>query len=218
MMTNSWSVYNGRLFGCIKYMRWALLQSMIEASVCHVSRLCKNGWMDLHPAWVPGDPRSSILHGGPHPPTAMRPLPSYCDHFSEWWLTTMLKMSIAMSLLNSPSLVVHNFIYSKLSSSLVKNNVFTVTSEGPLWLPTPRGHVRFIVHCRGPDNRVWQFRRVWKKCRGWYCAEMTCFSNWIMARVFYFAEVNISVAHTEKYSFSTPLLYINLYSSTCDSK
>jgi len=55
-------------------------------------------------------------------------------------------ISIAMSVPNSPSLdVVHNFIYRKQSSSLVKNNVFTVTSEG---------HVVFTVHCRGPGNRV----------------------------------------------------------------
>jgi len=39
-------------------------------------------------------------------------------------------MSIAVSVLNSPSLnVVQNFIYRKPSSSLVINNVFTVMSE-----------------------------------------------------------------------------------------
>jgi len=48
-------------------------------------------------------------------------------------------MSIAMSVLNSPSLVaVRNFIYRKPSSSLVKNNVFTATSEDHLRLPRQR--------------------------------------------------------------------------------
>jgi len=45
-------------------------------------------------------------------------------------------ISIAVSIPNSSALdVVHNFIYRKPSSSLVKSNVFTVTSEGHLRLP-----------------------------------------------------------------------------------
>jgi len=61
-------------------------------------------------------------------------------------------ISIAVSIPNSPSLdVVHNFIYRKPSSSLVKNNV---SSEVAAAAPTLRGHVAFTVLCCGPGNRV----------------------------------------------------------------